>query len=167
MPTYDEREREALDAYRGYVAQRARCEGGEAPWSSIGDWFTPDAVFIDPAWGRIEGRDEMARFFDWSIVGMDGWEFPEQWTMVDGDRVVSFWWTRMPGTRADGTPYQAPSMSILHYAGDGKFDYELDLMNIAEVTEVLAASGWSPGEGFRFPEPNPDRNPSPPHLDTP
>jgi len=167
MPTYTEREREALDAYRGYVAQRTRCERGEAPWSTIGDWFTPDAVFVDPAWGRIEGRDEMADFFDWSIVGLDGWEFPEQWTMVDGDRLVSFWFNRVPGTRPDGTHYQAPAFSILHYAGDGKFDYELDLMNIVEVTELLGETGWAPTEGFRFPEPNPNRDPTPPRLDTP
>jgi hypothetical protein len=50
---------------------------------------------------------------------------------------------------------------------DGKFDYEPDLMNIVEVTEVLAASGWSAGEGLRFPEPDPDRNPAPPRLDSP
>jgi len=167
MPNYTEREVEALEAYRTYVEQRCRCERGEAPWSSIADSFTPDAVFIDPGFGRIEGRDEMARFFDWSIIGLDGWKFPEQWTMVDGDRVVSFWWNRVPGTRDDGRPHQAPAMSILHYAGDGKFDYELDLMNIVEVTEVLAAAEWTPGEGMTFPGPDPDRNPTPPRLSTP
>jgi hypothetical protein len=167
VPVYSDREQEALDAYREYVAQRTRCERGEVPWSSIGDWFTEDAVFIDPAWGRIEGREELANFFDWSIVGLDGWSFPEQWTMVDGDRIVSFWFNRLPGARPDGTPYQAPAFSILHYAGGGKFDYELDLMNIVEVTEVLGESGWSPGEGFRFPDPDPDRDPTPPRLPTP
>ena len=76
MPTYTDREQEARDAYRGYVAQRSWCERGEAPWTSIGDWFTADAVFVDPAWGRIEGREEMAPFFAWSIVGLDGWGGP-------------------------------------------------------------------------------------------
>ena len=139
----------------------------ETGQATIADSFTEDAVFIDPAFGRIEGRAEMAHFFDWSIVGLDGWSFPEQWTMVDGDRLVSFWWNRVPGTRSDGTPYQAPAMSILHYAGDGKFDYELDLMNIVEVTEVLAAAEWTPGEGMTFPGPDPDRDPTPPRLSTP
>ena len=105
----------------------------------------------------------MARFFDWSIVGLDGWSFPEQWTMVYGDRLVSFWWNRVPG-QCDGGPCQAPAFSILHYAGDGLFDYELDLMNVVEVTEVLGKAEWAPGEGFRFPEPDPDRDPTPPRL---
>ncbi len=168
MPTYTDREQEALDAYRGYVELRSRCERGEAPWSAIGErYFTENCVFIDPAWGRIEGREAMADFFDWSIVGLDGWEFPEQWTMVDGDRIVSFWFNRIPGETGDGGHHQAPAFSILHYAGDGRFDYELDLMNIAEVGEVIAASGWSPGEGFRLPDPAPNRDPTPPRLDRP
>ena len=39
-------------------------------------------------------------------------------TMVEDDRVVSFWWNRLPGTGKDGRPIQAPGVSILHYAGD-------------------------------------------------
>ncbi len=162
MPTYSERELEALESYRGYVSQRSTCERGEAPWSSLVDWFTADAVFIDPAWGRLEGRDEMARFFDWSILGLEGWEFPEQWTMVDGDRVVSFWWNRLPGTRPDGRPYQAPGISILHYAGDGRFSYECDLLNMAEVFEVMTDSGWAPAGPVGIPPKRPDRDITPP-----
>jgi len=96
--TYD-REQEALETYRAYVNQRTRAQRGEVPWSSIGDFFTEDCVFIDPAWGRIVGRARMADFFDWSIVGLEGWEFPEMWTMADGDRIVSFWWNRLPRSR--------------------------------------------------------------------
>jgi ketosteroid isomerase-like protein len=167
MPSYTDREREALDAYRAYVAQRARCEAGEAPWSSLATWFTEDAVFVDPAWGRLQGRDDLVEFLDESMAGLDGWAFPEQWTMADGDRLVSFWWNQVPGTADDRSPRRVPAVSILHYAGDGRFDFELDVMNMVEVTEALAATRWSPGEGFRIPEPNPDRDPSPPRLDRP
>jgi hypothetical protein len=37
-------------------------------------------------------------------------------------------------------------------------------MNIAEVTDLMAATTWVPGEGFQMPGPNPDRNPTPPRL---
>jgi ketosteroid isomerase-like protein len=167
VPTYDEREREALEIYRAYVKQRARAQRGELPWSSIGDFFTEDCVFIDPAWGRIEGRAEMADYFDRTIVGLEGWDFPEIWTIADGDRVVSLWWNRLPGADADGRPYQAPAFSILHYAGNRKFDYELDLMNMAEIGQVIARSGWVLGQGFRIPDPKLDRDPTPPRLTTP
>ena len=87
--------------------------------------------------------------------------------MVDGDRLVTFWWNRLSGSRADGTPYQAPAFSVLHYAGDGLFDYELDLMNIAEVGELLVESAWAPSPGMLVPEARPDRNITPPRLDSP
>ena len=73
----------------------------------------------------------------------------------------------MADKRADGTPYQAPAFSVLHYAGDGLFDYELDLMNIAEVGELLVESGWKPSAGMAVPDPRPDRNITPPRLESP
>ncbi|MET3961496.1 ketosteroid isomerase-like protein [Marmoricola sp. OAE513] len=167
MAQLDARETEALEAYRRYVAQRDLCVAGEAPWSTIGAWFTEDAVFIDPAWGRVEGRDQIAAFMDHAMTGLDDWSFPEEWTTVDGDRVVTFWWNRLPGNGPDGRPYQAPAFSVLHYAGDGLFDYELDLMNLAEVGELIGASGWLPGPEMPFPEANPNRDVTPKRLSSP
>ncbi|MEL7209742.1 MAG: hypothetical protein AAGK32_16155, partial [Actinomycetota bacterium] len=40
--------------YERYVATRERIQAGELPWSALAEFFTEDAVFIDPAWGRIE-----------------------------------------------------------------------------------------------------------------
>ena len=48
--------------------------------------------------------------------------------------------------------------STLVYAGDGKFSYEEDLLNMAHVLEDLAASGWRPGGGFNAPPVHPDRD---------
>ena len=127
------------------------CRRG-ASWSTIARWFTEDAVFVDPAWGRVQGRDEIIRFLDHSMAGFEGWSFPEEWTMVDGDRSVTYWWNRLPGARADGSPFQAPAFSLLHHAGDGLFDYELDVLNIAEVGELVVESAWVPGAGMSFPE---------------
>ncbi|MGA8256752.1 MAG: nuclear transport factor 2 family protein [Nocardioides sp.] len=167
MAQLNQREMEALAAYRAYIEQRERCVAGDEPWSMIGSWFTEDAVFIDPAWGRVEGRDEISRFFNHSMAGLEGWGFPEQWTMVDGDRLVSYWWNRLPGTRPDGSPYQAPAFSVLHYAGDGLFDYELDVVNMAEVGDLLAESGWVPGPGMSVPGSRPNRDVTPRRLGCP
>ncbi|MCZ4497825.1 MAG: SnoaL-like polyketide cyclase [Marmoricola sp.] len=167
MPQLTERETEALTAYHRYVAQREKCVSGDDPWSAIGAWFTDDAVFIDPAWGRVEGRAAITAFLDRAMGGLEEWSFPEEWITVDGDRVVAFWWNRLPGTGPDGTPYQAPAFSVLHYAGDGLFDYELDLMNMAEVGELFLRSGWVPGPEMAFPGPDPDRNVTPPRLSSP
>lgn len=82
--------------------------------------------------------------------------------MADGDRVVSFWWNRLPGTGGDGRPLQAPGVSVLRYAGDGRFDHELDILNMAEVFEIMKQSDWRPSAAMNRPPDPPNRNPSPP-----
>ena len=49
-------------AYDRYVAQRSRAEAGRVGWDTLADFFTEDAYFVDPAWGRIEGREAIRRF---------------------------------------------------------------------------------------------------------
>ena len=152
---------EVRAAYAAYVAARERIQAGDLPWSTLGDFFTDDAVFVDPAWGRVEGREAMLEFFEESMAGLEGWTFPELWTVVDGDRVVTAWWNRLPGARPDGSPYQALGISVLRYAGDGRFCYESDVLNMAEVAELVAESGWTPGPGFTLPPAAPERDRSP------
>ena len=60
------------------------------------------------------------------MQGLEGWTFPHQWSMVDGTRLVTAWMNRLPGQRADGSFYEAPGLSVLEYAGDGKFASEYD-----------------------------------------
>ena len=54
------------------MSTRKRVEAGELPWDSLADFFTDDAVFIDPAWGRIEGREGIREFFVKSMEGLTG-----------------------------------------------------------------------------------------------
>jgi ketosteroid isomerase-like protein len=160
MATFDEAEVRAT--YQRYIETRGRIQAGDLKWSALADFFTEDAVFIDPAWGRVEGIDELIAWFDESMQGLGDWTFPEEWTMVDGDRLVSFWWNRLPGADEEGRPHQAAGLSILRYAGDGRFYYEHDLLNMAEVGEVLAAAGWTPSGDFNMPPRRPNRDISPP-----
>jgi ketosteroid isomerase-like protein len=150
-------EEEARAAYAAYCDTRRRIDVGELPWSALEEFFTDDAVFIDPAWGRVEGLDNLKEFWVESMVGLEGWKFPEAWTMVEGNRVVSMWWQEM-GVGGDGAAVQCPGISILYYAGDGKFAYEHDLMNMSHVMEAVAASGWTPSGEFNMPPSDPDRD---------
>jgi ketosteroid isomerase-like protein len=166
MAGSEDRTEEARAAYARYVAARQAVEAGERGWASLADeFFTDDVVFVDPAWGRTEGRDAVTHFLEQSMTGLDDWRFPEEWTMVDGDRVVSMWWNRLPGPDVDGRPPQAPGISVLRYAGDGRFDHELDVLNMAEVNELIAATGWSPAGAFNLPPAQPERDPRPPARD--
>jgi ketosteroid isomerase-like protein len=140
-----------------YLEIRSAAEEGRGPWEGLDEMFTDDATFIDPAWGRVEGIEALREFWHDSMVGLDDWRFPHEWAVIDGDRVVLKWWNRLPGTRDDGSHYQVPGLSVLEYAGDGRFSYEEDIMNMAHLFEVIAESGWTfPAHGNPPPR-NPPR----------
>jgi limonene-1,2-epoxide hydrolase len=155
MPHPEAEIRATVDAY---VGLRARIEAGAATWLDLADFFTDDAVYIDPAWGRIQGIDEIRTFLVESMRGLEDWRFPISFTAIDGDDVVTVWSQILPGQRADGRPYAQTGVSLLRYAGEGRFCFEEDLLNMAHVLEDLVASGWRPGPGFQAPPPKPDRD---------
>jgi hypothetical protein len=97
-----------------------------------------------------------------SMAGLDDWRFPEEWSMADGDRVVSMWWNQLPGGHADGSPYRVAGLSVLRYAGDSKFDYEYDVFNMQQVLEVIAEGGWKPTAPMNTPPDHPNRDTTPP-----
>jgi limonene-1,2-epoxide hydrolase len=145
-----------------YRATREAIGRGELWWPALADLFTEDAVYIDPAWGRIEGRDEIRTFMEESMTGLEDWEFPIEFIAIDGDQVVIKWTQVLPGERPDGGRWTQSGYSTLLYAGDGRFSYEEDLLNMAHVIEDIVASGWMPGEGFAAPPANPNRDVSRP-----
>jgi ketosteroid isomerase-like protein len=137
-----------------YLEVRAAIEAGDATWTDLAQFFTDDAVYIDPAWGRIQGIDEIRRFLDESMRGLEDWRFPVEFAAVAGDRVAVSWTQVLPsGHTQSGT-------SVLRYGGDGRFDHEEDLLNMVHVLDDLKASGWRPGPGFVPPPSAPDRDAS-------
>ena len=144
-------EAEVLEVYESYSRTREQIDAGELGWDDIAQYFTEDAVFVDPAWGRVDGRDNIVQFLQDSMRGLEDWTFPLEWKAVDGDYLLTGWQNRLPGRRPDGTHYQAPGMSRICYAGDGQFSYEQDMINMVHMLEVMKESGWKPGEGFQNP----------------
>lgn len=145
-------EQEALDTYDRFVALRDRIDVGEATWADLADFFTEDAAYIDPAWGRIEGREGIRDFFVTSMEGLTGhgWETPENWTMAAGHRLVSQW-DQILGKQDDGTPWMVPGLSILYYAGDGLFCYSHDMLNMTHIGQVMRDMQWRPTTKINIP----------------
>ena len=145
-------EQEALDTYARYVAQRDEVDEGTRGWADLADFFTDDAAYIDPAWGRIEGREGIRTFFVESMEGLTGhgWETPENWTMVDGARVVSQW-DQILGRKDDGSPWLVPGLSILYYARDGLFCYSHDMLNMTHVGQTMRDMQWRPKQKINIP----------------
>ena len=152
--------REEIDAtVKRYLAVRDEINAGKGYWERMAEFFTEDAVFIDPAWGRVEGRDEMLRtVLGEAMEGLDDWTFPTDCYAIVDDTVIVKWRQRFPGK--DGKVYEQSGYSTLVYAGDGRFCYEEDLLNMAHVIEDLQASGWRPpdGKSMHLPPANPNRD---------
>jgi hypothetical protein len=122
-----------------YLEIRSRAERGECGWDALADLFTEDATFIDPAWGRVDGSAALRSFFPESMAGLDGWTFPHEWHLIEGDRI------------------ECPGISIFDYAGGGKFSREEDILNMAHFREILVESGWRPTGPMNLPPKQPRR----------
>ena len=143
-----------------YHELRRRIDAGLEPegFGALADLYTDDAVYVDAAWGRIEGKAAIAHWLQDSMVGLGDWRFPVEFTAIEGDDVVVKWTQIIPGARPDGSAPTQSGYSRLRYAGDGKFGYEEDVYNMTQVLEDIAASGWRPAERMNVPPSDPDRN---------
>ena len=150
---------EVQAAIERYLAVRDGINDGNGTWADLAQFFTDDAVFIDPAWGRVEGLTNMkASVFGEAMVGLEEWKFPTDFFMIDGDTVVVKWKQVLPGRRADGSEYAQSGYSTLVYAGDGKFCYEEDVLNMAHMFEDIRESGFRFSPEMGSPPKHPNRD---------
>lgn len=151
-------DREEIDeTVRRYLATRDEICEGNGSWDRLAQFFTDDVVFIDPAWGRVEGLDEVRNtVLGPAMQGLDDWNFPTDLYAIVDDTVLIKWRQQIPGP--DGRIFEQSGCSTLVYAGDGKFCYEEDLLNMAHVMEDIAASGWRPNGPIHLPPENPNRD---------
>ena len=150
---------EATETYEKFIARRDEIDAGTASWSSLADFFTEDAAYCDPAWGRVETREGIREFFEQSMAGLTGygWSTPENWTMAEGARLVSQW-DQVLGHKEDGSPWAVPGLSILYYAGDGLFCFSHDMLNITQIGQTMRAMEWRPPAEFNMPPREPNRD---------
>jgi hypothetical protein len=81
------------------IGLRDRISEGEGRWSDLAPLFTDDVVYVDPAWGRIEGIEAVrAEVLGEAMEGLD-WRFPTDHYLIDGDTVMVKWRQVIPGRR--------------------------------------------------------------------
>ncbi len=129
-----------FEAYRA----RGAAAGASGDWSPWADQFTENAVYVEHLFGRFEGREAIR---EWITSTMSEFpndqftSFPVEWAMFDDDRgwIVCEVQNRLtdPG---DGSIFQAPNYTKLHYAGDGMWSYEEDVYNPQSMADAF--QGW-------------------------
>ena len=126
--------------FEAYVARGVEA-GTSGDWSPWADQFTDDAVYVEHAFGRFEGREAIR---EWITSTMGEFpnnqftSFPIEWAVFDEDRgwIVCEVQNRLadPG---DGAVFQASNFTRLAYAGDGLWSYEEDVYNPQSMADAL------------------------------
>jgi ketosteroid isomerase-like protein len=134
--------REEIQATMDRFIAANRSAERDGNWERLADFYAEDAVYVYAglaAGGMVEarGREAIRKL----VLARDmedyrGWTFPHEWLVIDGDRIVTKWQNRGPGRRRDGTYYEAPGISVIEYAGDGKFKSQWDLYDRLSVKAV-------------------------------
>ena len=144
--TRDEVEREFLR----YVG-RGRTAVASGDWNAWADQFTEDARYYEHHYGKFEGREAIRAWITGVMQPFPDMEFPVEWHMIDGNRVVMRCQNRLPDPAGGTALYQFPTLVVLHYAGDGQWSYEEDVYNPAEAPAVVGSwveAGGQLPEGF-------------------
>ena len=110
----------------------------ENSWAWIADeFYAPHCEYLCEYAGTMrvfaKNRDEIraTHYGRDMLVGWEGWSFPIERYTTHGNRIITHWWNRGPGARADGTPYQTPGVSFITVGDDGLFTDQLDLFDLA------------------------------------
>lgn len=123
---------ELEDAFQNY--QQDVIEVGKTwDWSGYADHFTEDAKYVEHALGNMEGREKIREWIVSTMNTFPGSEmpfYPVEWYSIDVDKGwVIFKNINTMKDPGDGSVHGAAVITVLGYAGDGKWSYEEDAYN--------------------------------------
>jgi hypothetical protein len=123
-------ELEAAFSAHWEVVERVRATGD---WTAYAEEFTEDVVYLEHAFGELNGREEVRA---WAVNTMGAFPgrvmtgFPVAWKVLDPptSRVICEVRNLMPDP-GDGSVLEEPNLTILTYAGDGLWSRQEDVYN--------------------------------------
>lgn len=131
---------------RWQAAQAAAERDGD--WAThLGRFYTDDAEYRTNLGPNkeffVRGRDQITKIALGSeMVGFEAWTYPTHTTLIDENagEVVAFWKQVAPYRRADGSHYEVAgtSGSRLRYAGDFRWSWQLDFIDLGNVASLIA-----------------------------
>lgn len=142
-PTFPRAEVEA--AFHRFVAV-----GDSGDWSAWADLHSDDCVWVEHHFGTIVGREAIRAKITELMAPVPMMQFPVEWFMIDGNRVVLYPWQVFPDPAGGNAEYRFGCVTVLEYAGNGEWCRQEDIYNPAEgeavVTRWLADGGQLAGD---------------------
>ena len=132
MATFDVDELE--QAFRSYWTLGAVGED----WDAWSDLFTEDVVYIEHILGRKDGREAVRNWIKPIMAEYAEMYTAYEWHQVDpsSGRIVVYMQNRRDHPDGTSAPIDFPGMTVLQYAGDGKFSLEEDFWSLPEATQA-------------------------------
>jgi limonene-1,2-epoxide hydrolase len=122
MATYDRDEVEAV--FQHYWKLGAVGEDWDA-W--VDECFTDDVTYVEHVLGNMSGREEVRAWIKPIMEDYGELYTAYEWHQIGDDgRVVAYMQNRRDNPEAGGPPIDFPGITVLHYAGDGRFSLEED-----------------------------------------
>ena len=139
MPRFERAELE--EAFAHYVAVNDDASRRK-DWHAWAEKFTPDVHYLEHAFGEFHGREAVREWITRVMAPYPQMDFPMDWHVIDDERgwVIFQCQNRLPHpTDPCGVPFQFPTWSKIHYAGNHQWSYEEDNYNPAEAGRTIQA----------------------------
>ncbi len=122
-------------------------------WSDWAALFTDDACYVEHCLGTFDGRSAIEAWIRRAMAPVAPMTFSVEWSAVDGDRVAFWIWSHLPDPNGEGVHYGFPNLSVLTYAGDGRWRGEEDFYHPAAADSVVTAWFGAGGHAGLAPDP--------------
>ena len=151
------RTKEEVEAlFDRWLEDNRKCEE-ERDWSRLADYYADDAVYqytMGKAGLRVaRGKEEVRRMvMGRDMAGFEGWSFPYEWVVIDGDKVMTKWWNQAPVTRDDGSPYRVVGVSCIRLNNDLQIQEMHDCFDAEALFEMVREINRRKKAGIHIPE---------------
>ena len=108
-------------------------------WESWADLFTDDAVYMEHMYGTMHGRDSIKSWIVPVMARYSAIYTVYEWHVIEGDRVAFRMQNRRDNPDPSEPPIDFPGISILEYAGDGKWRLEEDYWAVRAAGDANTA----------------------------
>src|SRR4051794_13341435 len=140
---------ELARAWNDYLRLGARARDWDA-WSAL---FTDDATYVEHVLGTFRGAAGVRAFIIDAMGPVRPMTFSLDWAILQPPHVAFDMWNHMPDPAGSGTMYSFSNLSLITYAGDGKWNWEEDFYAPKDPGRVIGRWYQAGGDNDMAPDP--------------